>query len=149
MFERDGQEIQFGRVRYLEEPPQGFLGPTKPLRYQQPSRSPVFAYFPPGDWGAILKDASKPLIIVEGEFKALVAWLHGFPTIGLGGVFNFMRDGAFLSELDAIEWKKRIVYIIFDSDAASNVKRQPGRAAPRRAAIEARGCRSYPATPAR
>lgn len=123
-FLRDGAEHHFCRVRYLAEPPHR-IGPVKhkPQRYGQPGASGVRAYFPvvPGlDWPAILKDSKVPLIITEGEAKALATTLAGFTTIGLGGVFNYLLDGELLPELLDFRWHSRDVFIAFDSDAAQN-----------------------------
>lgn len=120
MFERGGEQLQFGRVRYLCEGPASF-SQKKQKRYDQPKGSPVFSYFARGfPWESILNNVASPLFIVEGEYKALKACLHGYPTIGLGGVFNFKRDGEFLPELESVLWKGRSTFIIFDSDAATN-----------------------------
>ena len=118
-----GDGKPFLRIRYLKEPPaRGFVA-AKPVRYAQPPDSPVFAYFPVVDafqWSDVLDDVDTSLVIVEGEKKALSGCLAELPTIGLGGVYNFLRDGELLPELQAIEWRSRDVYICFDSDAATN-----------------------------
>jgi hypothetical protein len=118
-FERDGAELAFCRVRYMGElPPQ--RGRKKPLRYTQPADSGCRAYLPPGiDWTALAADPSEPVMITEGEIKALAA-SDIAPCIGLGGVFSTVRDGRFLSELDTFEWSGRLVYLCFDSDAKDN-----------------------------
>jgi hypothetical protein len=125
----------FARVRYLGAPPKRnganpFKRP-KEQRYAQPPGSHVHAYFPHTDrvdWRAVVEDPTRPLVIVEGEKKALKATLEGFATVGLGGVYNFLRDGALLPELEEIEWRGRPVYICFDSDAAHNPQIQAAEA---------------------
>lgn len=118
----DGGE--FIRVRYLQEKsPVKSLLKSKDARYGQPARSGVRAYFPKVaglDWAAVVSDPAKPLVITEGEKKAHAATLAGFPTIGLGGVFNWLSQDALLPELAAIAWESRKVYICFDSDAVKN-----------------------------
>lgn len=113
----------FFRLRYLKEPPQGFV-PSKPLRYVQPAHSGVCAYFPRNlDWSAILDDFSQPILITEGEFKAAKACKEGYATIGLGGVYNFKSSHncvPFLPELEGVAWARRHVYIAFDSDFRTN-----------------------------
>lgn len=108
------------RIRLLGAEPRGFLPlPKKPNRYRQAPGSPVRAYFPWNagiPWSSVLNDPSTPIIITEGEIKALAGCLHGWPTIGLGGIFNFRNDGVFLQELERIAWHGRRVYIVFDSD---------------------------------
>lgn len=125
----------FARIRYLDRPPvrlsgNGFKAP-KEQRYAQPAESGVHAYFPMTQnaaWDRIATDASHPILIVEGEKKALAATAQGFATIGLGGVYNFYNAGAFLPELERFVWKGRPVYLCFDSDAAHNPQIQAAEA---------------------
>lgn len=114
------------RIRLLEDQPGAFGElPEKPLRYIQSEGSPPAAYFPKGtpvDWPAVLA-AKTPILISEGEKKALVACKHGIPCIGLGGVSNWRTaklGWSLLPELAAINWDQRPVVICFDSDAAKN-----------------------------
>lgn len=113
----------FCRIRYTERtaPAPGFTK-RKQLRYSQPARSGVHAYFAPVlDWQRLASDPSEPLLIVEGEKKTLAGIKAGFPVIGLGGVFNFADiSGNLLPELEEFEWNRRDCYIVFDSDAALN-----------------------------
>lgn len=125
----------FARIRYLDAAPvRAVTNPFKPAkvqRYAQPGGSGVYAYFPPVagfSWANVASDTEHPLLIVEGEKKALAATLHGFATIGLGGVHNFYNAGAFLPELERIAWRGRHVYICFDSDAAHNPQIQAAEA---------------------
>lgn len=121
-FEREGEALPFCRVRYLstEFGQKGFTA-SKPLRYGQPRASGTRAYLAPvSDWAATLRDANEPIVITEGEKKALAGCLTGLPVIGLGGVSNFLQKGELLPELDAANWHNRDVYICFDSDAESN-----------------------------
>jgi P4 family phage/plasmid primase-like protien len=131
----------FRRVRYLGPPPAGgFVPEARPQRYSQPKGSPVYAYFAPGgfvDWPAVLTSPQRPLLITEGEMKALCACACGFQTIALGGVWNFRRDAALLPELEQITWKDRHVYFAFDSDIANKHEVQ---AAERRLAAELIKC---------
>jgi len=117
----------FLRVRIFEEdealPVGGFVKPKKKPKYLQGEGTGVRAYFCPiVDWEAVFSDKNQPVVITEGEKKAARACVEGFPTIALGGVFNFMQEGRFLSDLanrgDA--WRGKIVYIAFDSDRRSN-----------------------------
>jgi hypothetical protein len=109
----------FYRIRYLGDPPKSFK--TKPLaKYSQPPDSGVRAYFPRCQpWRGIIERIEEPIIITEGEKKAIAACLRDFPCIGLGGVYSFKtKDTEFLPELEAINWQDRSVYIAYDSDAA-------------------------------
>lgn len=106
----------FYRLRYLR--PGGDA--KDDVRYTNEPMAGVVAYFPPSvDWPSIVDDFNQTLIITEGELKAAKACKEGFPTIGLGGVWNFRSSSlgtTFLRELEAFNWVKRRVYIIFDSD---------------------------------
>jgi hypothetical protein len=116
----------FYRVRYLEVPTDfGALSEKKPVRYvQEPNTAPV-AYYPLNqDWRELVSDTAQPLIITEGELKAAKACAAGFPTIGIGGVYNWRahRLGIeWLPSLEPVDWRRRNVYVCFDSDFATNV----------------------------
>lgn len=106
----------FYRLRYLR-----LGGDSKDdIRYTNEPNAGVVAYFPRIiDWPSVIKDADATIIITEGELKAAKACAEGFPCIGLGGVWNFRSSSlgtTFLGELEAINWVKRRVYIIYDSD---------------------------------
>lgn len=115
----------FYRIRYLGED-HSFKTATgqKPRRYTQPRETGVCAYFAPiVDWKAISKEFADTIIFTEGEFKAAKACREGYPTIGLGGVYNFRSSQAgqlFLPELEDFVWARRRVIIIYDSDYQSN-----------------------------
>lgn len=123
-FDPDGSPTDFERVRYLEQE-KGFNQQTeKQTRYTQPPDTGVAAYFPKNlDWSKIIKDPSTDILLTEGELKSACACKLGFPTIGLGGVWNFMsnKEGVkLLEELNIINWKRRRVYIVYDSDFRNN-----------------------------
>lgn len=121
-FERTGAPMPYARLRWLSVPPPLPFTKNKPQRYMQPARSGVAAYFPPSfDWPKIMADPSAPIILTEGEAKALAACSLGFNAIAFGGVYSFRdKAGALLPELAAINWAGRDVFICYDSDAASN-----------------------------
>ena len=114
----------FYRLRYLEIATD-FSAQTdkKVLRYvQAPGTAPV-AFFPRNQDWSLLQDPSQPLILTEGELKAAKACKEGFPTIGLGGVYNwrsYKLGLSWLPSLDGIVWLRRNVYICFDSDYRTN-----------------------------
>jgi hypothetical protein len=117
----------FYRLRYLGEAEVKSFAQAagiKPNRYTQPRDTGVCAYFPRlVDWEALRKDPTEPLLITEGELKASKATAEGFPTIGLGGVYNFRSSAQgmfFLPELEVFEWARRKVTIIYDSDYQEN-----------------------------
>lgn len=116
----------FQRVRYLEATADfAALADKKPVRYVQRPNTLPCAYFPRSqpDWPAILADADRPLVVTEGELKAAKACKEGFPTVGLGGVYNWraLKMGVeLLPELQAVEWQRRNVYVCYDSDYRTN-----------------------------
>ena len=106
----------FFRIRYLGN---GF-NPKE--RYAQPYNTFPVAYYPRNyDWQALPND--HPIIITEGELKAAASCKYGFPTIGLGGVYNWKStkyEIDWIASMDYIHWPKRKVCIIFDSDFKVN-----------------------------
>jgi Domain of unknown function (DUF3854) len=123
-FNTAGRKTNFYRLRYLEGLP-GFSGMlAKPQRYAQAKGSLVEAYFPPlVNWREIAEDPERSVIVTEGELKAAAATQRGFPTIGLGGVDSWRatkRGISFLPSLEEVNWVRRLVYVVFDSDAAMN-----------------------------
>lgn len=115
----DGAE--FIRVRYFRPPPpKGFGKPKREAKYGQPTGSGVRAYFVPFvDWDTVFATRA-PIIITEGEAKAIATCAAGFNCIGLGGVSNFMADGELIPDLAQFDWRKQDAVFIFDSDAATN-----------------------------
>ena len=120
------QSNPFYRLRYLETPTDfDSMTKKKPVRYvQEPNTAPV-AYYPQNfdGWVELCQNIDEPLIITEGELKAAKACKEGFPTLGLGGVYNWRSNRLgieWLPSLDPIEWKKRHVYLCFDSDYKTN-----------------------------
>jgi predicted P-loop ATPase len=116
----------FYRARCLTDPlpilpPDDKGKPRRFPKYAQAFGSRVRAYFPPTvNWREVLEDTARPIVITEGELKAAAGAKHGFPTIGLGGVWSFMAgkmDYELLPELH-VPWELRQVYIAFDSDIA-------------------------------
>lgn len=124
-FDVNGKKTKFYRVRYVEDTATGFaaLAGRKSLRYSQPPNSVNEVYLAPYiDWAAYLA-GKLPLNITEGEKKSALATRDGIPTIGLGGVWSFMSkraEAALLPIFNQINLMDRLVYICFDSDAATN-----------------------------
>ena len=113
----------FFRIRYLGKNPPGFTSGSQP-KYQQPTNSCPAVYFPKtAPWEMIINDPDLPIFITEGELKAAKATLDGYPCIGLGGVDSFAaKKWGFdlLPHLKMINWVKRTVYIVYDSDFIDN-----------------------------
>lgn len=119
----------FFRFRYLEQPRlTGFaaIAARKEMRYTQPPALKPRVYFSPlYPWPAYFARpaAERPLYITEGELKANCACKNTFPTIALGGVWNFRSARAnepLIPDLGDMDLKDVVVYIVYDSDAVTN-----------------------------
>jgi hypothetical protein len=118
---------QFYRLRYLARLTDfDSITGRKTTRYVQEPGSGVCAYFPTSlDWKPIVADPSTRLFVTEGELKAAKACREGFPTVGLGGVYNYRAAKygvTFLPELEAVDWVRRHVYVVYDSDYRTNAQ---------------------------
>ena len=93
----------------------------KLVKYESPRGQPNQIYIPPGV-ADVLPDATRELLIIEGEKKALAGNQAGFATIGLVGVNGYKPKGkvTLLPALERIAWNGRPVFIVFDSDIATN-----------------------------
>src|SRR5262249_45973362 len=101
------------------------------VKYEAPKGLPLEPYFPPHVL-PLLADASVPLLLTEGEKKALRACQDGFPCLGFCGVWAWQQrrprskggsakgERKLLPLLEAVAWEGRRVTIIFDADAATN-----------------------------
>jgi len=109
----DGAETGYARIK-----PDN---PRKPkgsaVKYESPRGRDNEVYFPPGV-GRTIDNPAAPLLITEGEKKALASTQAGFPCIGLVGVFGWKtkRSERLLPSLDRIAWKGRPVFLLYDSD---------------------------------
>lgn len=63
-----------------------------------------------------LNDPAKSLVITEGEKKALKACQDGLTCVGLGGLWNWKKNGKPIADLDLITWANREVSIVPDND---------------------------------
>ncbi len=123
------QPEPFWRARYLAPGATSFGSlseKSQSLRYIQPPHTSAYAYFPQNyKWAPLLeKPVIERLFITEGELKAAKACQMGYPCIGLGGVYNWksMKHGiTFLPELESVNWKHCLIYLVFDSDTATNL----------------------------
>ncbi|QEL19167.1 DUF3854 domain-containing protein [Limnoglobus roseus] len=102
----------------------------KPIKYESPRGSGNSAFVPAGSRAAVL-DPKQPVMLIEGEKKALAATQYGFTAIAISGTWNWTerrpedpdtgrKTGPFqlIKDLARIPWRERIVYIAFDSDTA-------------------------------
>ena len=143
-FEVSGKSLDHHRVRVLESA-NGAGGP----KYLQPKNTGNHLYIPPGLPAGWSTDPRVPLVITEGEKKALAGAQAGLVCIGVGGVQSWrsrtirlpgveptaqgrgvvvklddkaarMIDEQVAPELSEIHWSQRQVVIIYDSDTNQN-----------------------------
>ena len=113
-------------------------------KYLQPSSRPNLAYFPPGVSAPLLKDVNTPIVITEGEFKAIALWRASthktatprFLPISVAGVWSFRgvvgktigpagdrQDvKGVIPDFERIAWAGRKVIVAYDADTATNPK---------------------------
>lgn len=131
-FGPDGTPLPYSRLKPDQPRTDNTNGSAgKPIKYESPKGQGNRVFFPPMTRG-VVANAGVPLLITEGEKKAAKADQEGFATLGLTGVYgwNMPRpkgpDGKGVGEWElspdmmAVAWAKRTVYLVFDSDAATN-----------------------------
>jgi hypothetical protein len=91
--------------------------PLDKMKYWQPSGSPLHLYILPAV-RSVLTNPNIEIAITEGEKKAACLTQHGIPTIGIGGVWNWLvKDTCeLLPEFHQVAFVDRSILIIFDSD---------------------------------
>ena len=98
----DGDRAPFYRVRLFNPLPKG-------ARYLQPGNSGSWVYYPKifaglakstaeGKTRTKVNGHAPAILITEGEKKAAKACVEGFPTCGLGGVYNWRTKTIILPE---------------------------------------------------
>jgi hypothetical protein len=112
----------FARVRWLAKAEQPGFVKRKPIRYTQPIHTGPQVYLCPlQPWEEVAADPRIPIIVTEGEAKGIAGVMHGFRVLALGGVYSFTTPGGqLLPALEQIKWAARHVFVVFDSDAATN-----------------------------
>ncbi len=121
-----------GYVRLKPTSPRADPGAAgKRIKYEAPRGQPNRAYLPPGT-RTVATDPAAPLLVTEGEKKALAADAAGFPCLGLPGVWAWQakrtRDATgrgagpreLIPDLAGLPWAGRRVWLAFDSDSATN-----------------------------
>lgn len=113
-------------VRFRRNIPEG----KKPKYLAPAGAKGSIAYLPHLDtipeWSEVAKDPSMPIVIVEGEYKAIALAKIGIPTVALGGVYSFRnaRKTTLARPLDQFVMEGRKVVICYDADDAST-KEEP------------------------
>jgi len=85
------------------------------IRYYQPAGTTPRLYVP-SLARAALTDPSVPLLVTEGEKKALKGDQEDFACIAIGGLWNWLFAGNPVSDLDRADWYERKVLLVPDSD---------------------------------
>jgi hypothetical protein len=112
-------------------------GSEKPkYKYLYPPGRGNIIYYPPFADAKLLTDISKPIVISEGK-KQLIALTRvatsdnpaainwQFLPIAVNGVWGWRSksaDGGVIPQFNDIVWQFRSVYLVFDSDVATNWK---------------------------
>lgn len=115
------------RVRWM---PSGFGAQAVAGKYGQRRGTQPALYYPPTLPSGWQKNPSLPLLITEGEFKAIAVDMivnYDRPATivpcAVGGVFSWQskKKGVdLIPSMAEIAWAGRMVYIAFDSDLATN-----------------------------
>jgi putative DNA primase/helicase len=109
LWRRDGD---FVRCKLF--PPVG-NGQGHTIRYYQRAGTPPRLYIPSRALGA-LADPTVPLMITEGEKKAIKANQEDLACVAVGGLWNCQSAGRPIADLDRIDWYEREALIVPDSD---------------------------------
>jgi Domain of unknown function (DUF3854)/Domain of unknown function (DUF927) len=136
-YDRDGNSLDHVTIkpdnpRDRAEKPGKIKQKEKPekIKYENPRGKPNRVYIPAAARDAITNPTGV-LIITEGCKKALAATQNGLPCVSIPGVWCWCaqrekRNGRKVGnltlnpDLAAIAWEGRLVYIVYDSDAATN-----------------------------
>ena len=114
-----------GKLFYRLKPDPEELKGDDPPKYLTPKDAGCRPYFSPLATEKIFNKCKK-LFITEGEKKSDALTYHGFPCIGLSGVYGWkdkrIGESKPLPELEEFNWKSRQVYLIFDSDIISKIE---------------------------
>lgn len=117
------------RVR-LDKPHQA-PGWDKPAKYLTPRGARNHLYISPTLSKSLLNDVNTPLILTEGEKRALCAVQHGFACIAVAGIYAWLEGEGkgelsdaqrIIPDFDKISWRKRRVYLVYDSDITPDHK---------------------------
>src|SRR5262249_26728393 len=90
-------------------------GQSHTIRYYQRGGTPPRLYIP-ARARALLADPTVPLLITEGEKKALTAGQEGLACVAVGGLWSWQAAGRPIADLDRIDWYERETVIVPDSD---------------------------------
>ena len=93
---------------------------AKPVKYESPHRSRPYIDVSPAAQ-KLVDDPEKPLVITEGVIKADAAISRNISSVSIAGVQAWRPDDPFWTSIPLV---KRLVFIAFDSDQATNLNVQ-------------------------
>jgi putative DNA primase/helicase len=139
-FDHRAELMPHVRVKVFPAITDGAEGHT--IKYLQPRASKIRLFFPLATLADVL-DGDGPLLVVEGEKKALAVAQRGWAVVGIAGIEAWHSRGsaALLADFDPIRLLGRQVEIVPDSDVRTNrtVEQAVGRFA---TALAVRGARA-------
>jgi putative DNA primase/helicase len=100
---------EFARIKLFPPGPYESSPNLGKIKYKQPPGTSARLYMP-------FAIGNGPLFVVEGEKKCLAGYQAGLNSVGIGGLWNWLSNGAPVDDLKLIEWDGREVTIIPDSD---------------------------------
>lgn len=92
----------------------------KPAKYLSPKNSVNRLYIPASLSMMARQNVKVPIVITEGEKKAIAAAKHEIICIGVAGVTAWKDRNGVIKDFDYLYLKNRRVFICFDSDASVN-----------------------------
>ncbi|MBM4046733.1 MAG: DUF3854 domain-containing protein, partial [Planctomycetes bacterium] len=115
-------------LRFKPDTPLTIPGQERAAKYLSPKGADNRLYIPPAT-RSLLQNADAAIIITEGEKKGAKADQEGFACVGLTGVECWRQkprdaqgrkvddaDSVPIPDLDLVTWRKRTVFLVFDSD---------------------------------
>jgi hypothetical protein len=89
----------------------------KQVKYKAPYKSKSRSYLPVGSLEK-LRTPGEPILLIEGEKKSQAVGQLGYTTIGIAGFWGWKEKGKeqLNSDLSAIDWTDREVFICLDYD---------------------------------
>jgi len=95
-------------------------------KYVWPKDTPNKLFFPPGVEN-VLHDPKIPLLITEGVKKSLCALAHGHWVLSVVGCWNWQKKREVIPDLKRLNVQQRLIYIVYDSDAATKASVELGQ----------------------
>jgi Domain of unknown function (DUF3854) len=128
-FDAAGQSIPYCRLKPERPRLEHRNGADRPVKYDAAAGCPARLYMPPAA-SARLTDCTVPLILTEGEKKAIALNQHGFLAVAVAGAWNLLRklegvdtgkkfDDYQFGWPDDVPVAGRLVILLFDSDTAA------------------------------